>query len=118
MMVGLVYTLKDTIKFSTNQSSKFCLPNVEHLWVDIQTKRGQTAIGVVYRHPDDSAATIDKLKEELNELFLTLNKSKSPFYCIVDINFNLLKISKDDATCRYARKLISFNCQCLISLPT
>ena len=54
----------------------------------------------------------------MNELFLTLNMSKRPFYCIGDINTNLLKISKNDAIRRYVSILISCNCQCLIDLPT
>ena len=92
--------------------------NAEHLRVDIQTKRGPIAIGVVYRHPDISASTIDKFNKKMNELFLTLNMSKRPFYCIGDININLLKISKNDAIRRYASMLISCNCRCLIDVPT
>ena len=114
--VGLY--IKDTIKFSINQRSKICLPNAEHLWVDIQTKRGPIATGVVDRHPDNLATTIDKFIKEINELFLRLNMSKRPFYCIGDININLLKISKNDAIRRYASMLISCNCRCLIDVPT
>ena len=55
---------------------------------------------------------------EMNELFLTLNTRKSPFYCIGVININLLKISKNDAIRRYASMLISCNCRCLIDVPT
>ena len=84
----------------------------------MQTKREPIAIGVVYRHPDNSATTIDKFNKEMNELFLTLNMSKRPFYCIGDININLLKISKNDAIRRYASMLISCNCRCLIDVPT
>ena len=54
----------------------------------------------------------------MNELFLTLNTSKSRFHCIGDININLLKISKNDAVCRYASMLISCNCWCVINVPT
>ena len=43
--------------------------------------------------------------------------SKRPFYCIGDININLLKISKNDAIRRYASMLISCNCWCLIDVP-
>ena len=94
------------------------MPNAEHLWVDIQSKRGPIAIGVIHRHPDNSATTIDKFNMEMNELFLTLNMSKRLFYCMGDININLLKISKNDAIRRYASMLISCNCQCLIDVPT
>ena len=95
-----------------------CLRNAEHLLVDIQTKRGPIAIGVVYRQPDISATTIDKFNKEMNELFLTLNMSERQFYCIGDININLLKISKNDAIRRYASMLISCNCRCLMDVPT
>ena len=44
--------------------------------------------------------------------------SKRPFYCISDININLLKISKNDAIPRYASMLISCNCRCLIDVST
>ena len=101
-----------------NQCSKICLPNAEHLWVDIQTKRGSIAIVVVYRHPDNSATTMDKFNKEMNELFLTLKMSKRPFYCISDININLLKISKNDVIRRYPSMLINCNCRCLIDVPT
>ena len=79
---GVGLYIKDTIKFSINQCSKICLPNAERLWVDVQAKRGPITIGVVYRRPDNSATTIDKFNKEMNELFLTLNMSKRPFYCI------------------------------------
>ena len=115
---GVGLYIKDTIKFSINQCSKICLLNAEHQWIDIQTKRGPIAIEVVYRHPDNSATTIDKFNKEMNELFLTLNMSKRPFYCIGNINVNLLKISKNDAIRRYASMLISCNCRCLIDVPT
>ena len=88
------------------------------LRVDIQTKRESITVGVLCRHPDNSATTIDKFNEELNELFFVLNKSKSPFYSIGNNNINLLKISKNDAICRYASMLISCNCQCLIDVST
>ena len=64
----------------------------------MQTKRGPIAIRVVYRHPDNT----DKFNKEMNELFLTLNMSKRPFYCQGDINIDLLKISMNDAIRRYA----------------
>ena len=44
--------------------------------------------------------------------------SKRPFYCIGDININLLKTSKNDAIRRYASMLINCNCRCLIDVPT
>ena len=44
--------------------------------------------------------------------------SKCPFYCIGDININLLKISKNDAIRRYASMLVNCNCRCLINVPT
>ena len=94
------------------------MPNAEHLWVGIQTKRGPIAFEVVHRYPDNSATTIDKFNKEMNELFLTLNMSKRPFYCIGDIHINLLKISKSDTIRRYASMLISCNCRCLIDVPT
>ena len=78
-----------------------------HLWLDIQTKRWLTAIGVVYRHPDNSATAIDKLNKDMNELFLTLNMNKIRCYCIGDINNSLLKISRNSVICRYAGMLIS-----------
>ena len=115
---GVGFQTKDTIIFSTNQCSKICLPNAKHLWVDIQTKRRPIAIGVVYRHSDNSATTIDKFSKEMNELFLTLNMSKRPFYCIGDININLSKISKNDAIHRYAGMLISCKFRCLMDVPT
>ena len=54
----------------------------------------------------------------MNELFLTLNMSERSFYCIGDINVNLLKIRKNDAIRRYASMLISCNCRCLIGVLT
>ena len=94
------------------------MPNAEHQWVDIQTKRGPRAIGVVYRHPDNSATTTDKFNKEMNELFFRLNMSKRPFYCKGNININLLKINKNDAIRSYASMLISCNCRCLTDVPT
>ena len=46
-----------------------------------------------------------------------MNMSKRPFYCIGDVNINLLKISTNDAIRRYASMLITCNCRCLIDVP-
>ena len=76
---GVALYIKDTFTFSINECSQRKLRNVEHLWVDIQTKRGSLVVGVIYRHPDDSGPGIDKFNEEINDLFLTLNKNKYTF---------------------------------------
>ena len=36
-----------TLTFSLNKCSQQKLPNLEHLWADIQTKRGSIAVGVI-----------------------------------------------------------------------
>ena len=110
--------IKNRLNFSVNQCSKNVLSNTEHLWVDILTNKNTVTIGVVCRHPGDSTAGIDRFTDELNELFLTLNNSKSPFYCVGDFNVNLMNVSTKHLVSRYANKLISCNSRCLIDVPT
>ena len=64
--------------------------------------KNPVTIGVVYRHPDNSTARIDRFTDELNELFFMLNNNKSPFYCVGDFNVNLMNISSKDAVRRYS----------------
>ena len=53
------------LRYRVNQCSKNVLSNTEHLWVDIMTNEDPITIGVVYRHPDDSTAGIDRFTDEL-----------------------------------------------------
>jgi len=86
------------------------LPNAEHLWVDIQADQGPLTAGVIYRHLDDTATGVDNFSEEMNEILLTLNNSKIPYYCVGDFNLNLLKISKKESIRRYKNMLLSCSC--------
>ena len=70
---------------------------------------------MVYKHPDDSTAGIDKFTDEL---YISLNKIKNPFYCLGNFNVNLMNISSNNALRRYANNLISCNNRCLIDVPT
>ena len=86
--------------------------------ISIQTKRGSLVVGVIYRHPDNSSPGLDKFNEEINDLFLIINKNKSTLYCVGDFNINLLKLSDKAVIRRYASTLLSCNCRCLIDKPT
>ena len=94
------------------------LHNAEHLWVDIQTKRGSLVVDVIYRHPDDSGSEIDKFNEEINDLFLAISKNKGTLYCVGDFNIKWLKLSDKAVIRRYASTLMSCNCRCLIDKST
>ena len=72
----------------------------------------------MYRHHDDSATAIDKFNKELNELSVSLNKTKGQFYCLGDFNVNLLNVFNKNAVCRYTNMLLSCNSRCLIDVPT
>ena len=115
---GVGMYIKNTLKYSVNLHSKIVITNAEHLWIDILGDNVPSSIGVVYKHPDDSTAGIDKFTDELNELFISLNNSKNPFYCLGDFNVNLMNISSNNAVRRYANLLISCNNRCLIDVPT
>ena len=116
---GVGICIKNTLKYSVNLHSKIVLTNAEHLWIDILDDKVPSSIGVVYKHPDDSTAgMIDKFTDELNELFISLNNSKNPFYCLGDFNVNLMNISSNNAVRRYANMLISCNNRRLIDVPT
>ena len=114
---GVAFYIKDTLTFSINKCSQQKLHNAEHLWVDIQTKRGFLVVGVIYRHLDDSGPGIEKFYEEIIDLFLTVNKNKGTLYCIGYFNINLLKLSNKAVIHKYASMLISCNCRCLIDKP-
>ena len=87
------------------------------MWIDILGDNALPSIGVVglYKHPDDSTAGIDKFTDEL---FISLNNSKNPFYCLGDFNVNLINISSNNAVRKYANMLISCINRCLIDVPT
>ena len=115
---GVALYIKDTLTFSINECSQRKLHNAEHLWVDIQTKRGSLVVGVIYRHPDDSGPGIDKFNKEINDLFLTINKNKGTLYCVGDFNTNLLKLLYKTVIRRYASTLIrEFANECNQFLP-
>ena len=85
---GVGIYIKNSLQYSINQCTKICLTKTEHLWVDISTNQRSVTVGVVNRHPDDSATAIDKFNEEFNELLVLLNNTKCPFYCLGDFNVN------------------------------
>ena len=112
--VGL-YILK-SLSYSVNNSlSNFALPNAEHLWIDIQTSKTSIVIGVIYRYPVNTVTAIDEFSDKLNELLLSLKK---PYYCVGDLNVNLLNICRNNEIRRYANMLLSCNCKCLINVAT
>ena len=76
---GVALYVKDTLTFSINECFQRKLRNAEHLWVDIQTKRCSLIVGVIYGHPYDAGPGIDKFNEELNDLFLTIDKNKGTY---------------------------------------
>ena len=112
--VGL-YILK-SLSYSVNNSLfNFAPPNAEHLWIDIQTSKTSIVIGVINRHPVNTVTAIDEFSDKLNELLLSLKK---PFYCVGDLNVNLLNICRNNEIRRYANMLLSCNCKCLINVAT
>ena len=107
---GVALYIKDTLTFSINECSKRKMQNAEHLWVDVQTKRGSLVVGVIYRHSDDPGPGIDKFNEEVNDLFLNINKNKGTLYCVGDFNIKFLKLSDKAVIRRYAITLMRCNC--------
>ena len=115
---GVGLYIKNTLAYEIHEHSKAELTNVEHLWVEIQTKQESFVVGVVYRHPDENAVRIDRFSDEFNELLLSLNCEKKEFYCVGDFNVDLTKITNKEAVRRYTNMLLSCNCQCSIDVPT
>ena len=104
--------------YKIHEHSKTELTNAEHLWVEIQTKEESFVVGVVYRHPDENAVSIDRFSDEFNELLQSLNCENKEFYCVRDFNVDFMKITNKEAIRRYANMLLSCICQCLIDVPT
>ena len=115
---GVGLYIKNSLKYSVKKCSTLKLSNAEHLWVDVHSKLTFIVVGVTYRHPNESASSIDAVNERINEVLLSLNNSKKTFYCLGDFNINLLKISNLETVRKYANMLISCNCQFLINFPT
>ena len=99
---GVALYIKVTHTFRLNDCSQQKLPYAEHLWVDIQTERGSIAVGMIYRHSDDSGPGIEKFNEEISDFFFTLNNNKRSLYCVGDFKINLLKLSDKTVIRRYA----------------
>ena len=76
---GVGIYIENSLHYSINQCTKICLAKAEHLWVDFSTNQRPVTVGVVYRHPDDSATAIDKFNEEFKELLVLLNNTKCLF---------------------------------------
>ena len=83
---GVALYIKGNLTFNLNECSRRKLPNGEHLWVAIQTKRGFITVSVIYRHSDGSSPRIDKVNKEINDLFSTLNNNKCSLCCVGDFN--------------------------------
>ena len=59
-------------------------------------------VGVVYRHPVNTAKCINSFNKKFNELLISV---KYPYYCIGDLNISLLDISTHDDIRQYANEL-------------
>ena len=73
---GVGLYIKNSLTYSVNKCSNLKLPNAEHLWVDVNSKQISIVVGVIYRHPSESASGIEALYEGINEVLLSLNNSK------------------------------------------
>ena len=115
---GIGLYIKNTLAYKIHEHSKAELTSAEDLRVEIQTKQESFVVGVVHRHPDENAVSIDRFNDEFNELLLSLSCEKKEFCCVEDFNVDLMKITNKKAVRRYANILLSCNCQCLIDVLT
>ena len=101
-----------------NKCSEITLPNLHHVWIDIQIKYGSVVPNVIYRHSIATLTVIDTFREELNEIFCTLKNSTETFFCLRDFNADLTQLSNNKAIGTYLNMLINFFCKYVIDLPT
>ena len=99
---GVELYLKNTLPYKIHKCSKTELTKAEHLLVEIQTKQESLVEGVVHRHPDKNAVSVDRFSDKFNELLLSLNCKKNKFCCVGDFHVDLMKITNKEAACRYA----------------
>ena len=74
---GIGLYINNILAYKIHEHSKAELTNAEHLWVEIQTKQWSFVVGVVHRHLDENAVSIDRFSDEFNEFYhcrLTLRR--------------------------------------------
>ena len=84
---GVCLYIKDTIKFRLRSDLLLKLKHCEDLWLEVECKRSNLIVAVVYRHStQDMLSFQDKLCENL----LNIENKKLNYIVSGDININIL----------------------------
>ena len=117
----------EQLDYEIRTDLKLNIDNCEDLWVDVHDAHDETSdknaahvgnnfvIGVIYRHPD---TTFRCFSRKLCQNIEKLNKSKTKFIIVGDINIDLLKYNLTQNITDYVNKVKSSGCNYHCNLPT
>ena len=57
MLVELVFTLKEICNIALRNDLSLNVQHCENLWIELETKKENLILAVIYRHPDQLSKT-------------------------------------------------------------
>ena len=111
---GVGLFVRNDLPYTVRKDLSLKSPHCEDLWISIKNENN-FVLGVIYRHPKNSYANFrDSLCKSLD----ILNKSKTDYVIVGDINIDFLKYNIATNITRYANALNSVGCNFFIDKAT
>ena len=119
---GVGVFISDKIDFTIRNDLSINSEDCEDIWVEISLKNKnrknideKLVIGNIYRHPKQNYM---KFSENLCKLLENLNKSKTSYVLVGDINIDILKYSLASNVTNYINSIVSVGCNFHVDKPT
>ena len=115
---GVGFYIKKAVTYKLKRNIKLYLANVEDLWIEVLTKTGPAAIGVIYRHPSYLINDYELFSSSLCDIFCQFNAEKIPFYAVGHYNIDLMRVNASNSVKNHVHYMINSSRKCVIDLPT
>ena len=114
MAGGVGVFVLDNLAYTVRKDLSLNLPHCEDIWLNINSKNN-FVIGVIYRHQKNHYSNF---RESLCKSLDILNKSKTDYVIVGDVNIDFMKYNIATNITKYANALNSVGCNFFIDKPT
>ena len=115
---GVGFYIKKAITYKLKRNINLDLANFEDLWIEVLTKTGPAAIGVICRHPSYLINDYELFFSSFCDIFCQFNAEKMPFHAVGDYNIDLMRVNANSSVKSHVHYIINSSCKCVIDLPT
>ena len=105
---GVGFYIKKGITYKLKRNINPDVANGEDLWIEVLTKTGPAAIGVIYRHPSNLFNTYKLFSFSLCDIFCQFNAEKMPFYAV---GVGVKRVNASNSVKTHVRYMINSSCK-------